>query len=72
MLVRAGRLPFSWDLFPSQSSLLFSVAMPIATAPIEIERTVVELLATIVLWFSVVALPTVSTVRSYFRDLDTM
>ena len=49
-----------------------AVAMPIATVPIYDERTIVQLLSVIVFCAFVVAVPAASTIRSYFRDLDTM
>ena len=49
-----------------------AVAIPIATVPVDDERTIVQLLLAIVLCTFVVAVPTASTIRSYFRDLDTM
>ncbi|CAE7295240.1 unnamed protein product [Symbiodinium natans] len=52
--------------------VFFAVALPIATAPIHTHTAIVELLGTLVLSFLAVAFPTVSTLRSYFRDLDTM
>ncbi|CAE7274973.1 unnamed protein product [Symbiodinium sp. CCMP2592] len=47
-------------------------AMPIATVPVDTERTILQMLSAIVLCMLVVAVPTASTIRSYFRDLDTM
>ena len=49
-----------------------ALAMPIATVPVDNERTIVQLLSPIVFCACVVAVPAASTVRSYFRDLDTM
>ncbi|CAE7518373.1 unnamed protein product [Symbiodinium sp. CCMP2456] len=46
--------------------------MPIATVPVNDERTIVQLLSAIVFCALVVAIAVASTVRSYFRDLDTM
>ncbi|CAE7279543.1 unnamed protein product [Symbiodinium sp. CCMP2456] len=49
-------------------------AMPMAVVPLPgfDARTVAQLLSAIVFCMLVVAVPTVSTIRSYFRDLDTM
>ena len=49
-----------------------ALAIPIATVPVDDERTIVQLLSAIVFCAIVVAVPTVSTTRSYFRDLDIM
>ncbi|CAE7634004.1 RE2 [Symbiodinium sp. CCMP2592] len=49
-----------------------AIATSIATVPVEDERTVVTLLATIAFSAFVAAFPTASTIRRYFRDLDTM
>ena len=51
---------------------LFALALPISTVPIHTTTTMVELLGAMVLSCLAVAFPTVSTLRSYFRDLDTM
>ncbi|CAE6926770.1 unnamed protein product [Symbiodinium sp. CCMP2592] len=51
---------------------VFALALPISTVPIRNERTIVELLCAMVLSSLAVAYPTARTVRSYFRDLDTM
>ncbi|CAE7655314.1 pth [Symbiodinium microadriaticum] len=50
----------------------FAVAVPIATAPINSPRTTVTLMVAIASSFCAVAFPTFSTIRRYFRDLDTM
>ncbi|CAE7942476.1 unnamed protein product [Symbiodinium sp. KB8] len=51
-----------------------AVAMTIATVPIRAheEKNFVQLLSAIVFCAFVFAVPTASTIRSYFRDLDTM
>jgi len=50
----------------------FAMAVAMATAPVDHIRTVVTLMVAIASSFCAVAFPTASTVRSYFRDLDTM
>ncbi|CAE7810906.1 unnamed protein product [Symbiodinium microadriaticum] len=50
----------------------FAMAVPITTAPVNNIRSVVTLMGAIASAFCAVAFPTASTIRSYFRDLDTM
>ena len=49
-----------------------ALAIPVATVPLKYERAIVQFLSPIVFCAFVVAVPAASTVRSYFRDLDTM
>ena len=60
--------PISIGVFVTVSAFV----MPVTTAPVHTELTVIVPIAAVLLVGLVVAYPAVSTLRNYFRDLDVM